>query len=219
MNTTLLTCAILAATAFLPLVCHSPSNQEAAGCESCAGCADCEGEDWQTLWDGESMAGWSMCGPGEFQIEDGALKATGGMGMLWYSDASFRDFTLRLQWKVEHETDNSGVFVRFPDPGDDPWIAVNQGYELQICDEAPEKHNTGSIYSFQGSTSMPTRAIGEWNDYEISVIDQHYTIKVNGQLVNEFDGERSREGYFGMQNHDDGSPVRFRNIRIQRRES
>ncbi len=155
-----------------------------------------------------------MAGPGRFVVEDGALKATGGMGLLWYARRPFRDFTLHLQWKVEDPANNSGVFVRFPDPGDDPWIAVNQGYEIQICDTAPDEHQTASIYSFQGPTAVPTRPVGEWNDYDITVIGQHYTVRVNGQLVNEFDGERSREGYVGIQNHDDGSPVRFRDIRV-----
>ncbi|RMH03666.1 MAG: DUF1080 domain-containing protein [Planctomycetota bacterium] len=171
---------------------------------------------WVPLWDGATLDGWSMAGPGAFLIEDGALRATGGMGLLWYSAESFRDFVLKLEWMVEEAEDNSGVFVRFPDPGDDPWVAVNQGYEIQICDAAEDKHNTGSIYSFQGPTSIPTRPPGEWNEYTITVVGQHYTVQINGETVNEFDGERSREGYIGLQNHDDGSPVRFRNIRVRR---
>ena len=173
---------------------------------------------WKPLWDGETLDGWRMAGPGEFVIEDGALKATGGMGLLWYAEESFGDFSLKLEWMVEDAADNSGVFVRFPDPGDDPWIAVNQGYEIQVCDGADSKHNTGSIYSFQGPTHVPTRPAGQWNEYEISVVGQRYSIRVNDELVNEYDGERTLEGYVGLQNHDDGSPVKFRNIRVRRLE-
>jgi hypothetical protein len=155
-----------------------------------------------------------MCGPGEFVI-DGGLKATGGMGMVWYADKSFKDFELTLEWQVEDAANNSGVFVRFPNPGDDPWVAVHQGYEIQVCDTAPEKHNTGSVYSFQAGTHIPTKPVGEWNEYIIRVVGQHYTIYINSEKVNEFDGDRSTEGYIGMQNHDDASPVRYRNIKVR----
>ncbi|MFK5956654.1 MAG: DUF1080 domain-containing protein, partial [Planctomycetota bacterium] len=103
------------------------------------------------LWVGGNPldSGWRMCGPGEFVVEGGVLKTTGGMGMLWYAAEDFEDFDLELEWMVTDASFNSGVFVRFPDPGQEPYVAVNQGYEIQICDTASTKHNTGSVYSFQ----------------------------------------------------------------------
>ncbi|HPF13411.1 MAG: DUF1080 domain-containing protein [Planctomycetes bacterium] len=170
----------------------------------------------QTLWNGGDplKEGWSMAGPGSFIVEGNELRTTGGMGLLWYTREEFGDFRLDLQWKVQDPANNSGVFVRFPDPGVDPWVAVNGGYELQICDEDGEKTKTGSVYSFQGPTAVPTRPTGEWNDYSIEVVGQQYTVTINGQVVNRFQGERALRGYIGLQNHDDGSPVRFRNIRV-----
>lgn len=168
------------------------------------------------LWTGGPLEGWKMAGPGAFVIEDGALKATGGMGMLWYAAESYQDFRLELDWRVDEPDDNSGVFVRFPDPGDDPWVAVNGGYEIQICDATDPKHRTGSIYSFCASSHVPTKPVGEWNHYEIEVVGQNYTVRVNGETVNRFLGFRGERGYVGLQNHDDGSPVRFRNIRVTR---
>ena len=169
-----------------------------------------------SLWQaGDPLTqGWRMAGPGKFVLEDGALKATGGMGLLWYAGAEFEDFQLDLEWQATAATNNSGIFVRFPDPGNDPWVAVNGGYELQISDADPPKHNTGSVYSFQGSLDIPTKPIGEWNHYRIRVIGQHYHIEVNGQVVNDFIGDRTLRGYIGLQNHDDGSDVRFRNITV-----
>ena len=61
---------------------------------------------------------------------------------------------------------------------------------------------------------MPTKPVGEWTTYEIEVVGQRYKIFVNGQMVNEYEGSRSAEGFIGLQNHDDKSPVRFRNIRV-----
>jgi hypothetical protein len=42
----------------------------------------------------------------------------------------FRDFELKLDWKVTNKSDNSGVFVRFPAPDGDPEVAINEGYEI-----------------------------------------------------------------------------------------
>jgi hypothetical protein len=54
-----------------------------------------------------------------------------------------------LEWKVSNEDDNSGVFVRFPDPDDNPNNAVREGYEIQIDDRAGDPvHQTGAIYDF-----------------------------------------------------------------------
>lgn len=168
----------------------------------------------RTLWDGGPLDGWKMAGPGAFVVEDGALKATGGMGLLWYAAESFADFRLELEWSVSEAADNAGVFVRFPDPGGDPWVAVNDGYEIQICDAATPKHRTGAVYSFSPSSHVPTAPPGEWNRMEIEVVGQNYLVRVNGETVNRFLGFRGERGHVGLQNHDDGSPVRFRAIRV-----
>jgi len=155
-----------------------------------------------------------MAGPGAFVVDGDSLLTTGGMGLLWYSGQDFADFRIELDWKVEDLGNNAGVFLRFPDPAGDPWVAVNQGYEVQICDTVDNLHQTGSLYSFQGPTAVPTKAAGEWNHYRITVQGQRYIIELNGVRVNEFLGSRGERGYVGLQNHDDGSKVRFRKIRV-----
>ena len=196
--------ARLAGAVLISAACHQENKRPGVG------------RTLHVLWDGGDTRDWKQAGPGEFVVEDGALKATGGMGLYWYSARSFRDFVLSFEWSVEEADDNSGVFVRFPNPGDDPWVAVKEGYEIQICDTAAEKHNTGSVYSFQAPSSVPTKPAGEWNRMEIEVVGQNYTVRVNGEtVVSKYAGDRSREGYVGLQNHDDGSPVRYRNIRVR----
>ena len=168
------------------------------------------------LWTGEDsqLANWQMAGPGEFVHDGNTVYAQGGMGLYWYNAQAFKDFELELEWQVTDVSNNSGVFVRFPNPGDDPWVAVKEGYEIQICDTPAPKHDTGSVYSFQAATHLPTKPQGEWNTYLIRVVGQQYTISINGELVNSYTGDRSEHGHIGLQNHDDDSPVRYRNIRV-----
>ncbi len=170
-----------------------------------------------SLFDGATLDGWQQAGPGGFNVVGGALQSFGGMGLLWYTKKAFADFVLKVDWKVVHSADNSGVFVRFPDPKGDPWNAVNQGYEVQIDDfGAPDGNplfKTGGIYSFAGPREVASNAPGEWNYYEIHAVGQQYTVILNGVDVTDFAGSRSTEGYVGLQNH--SGTVTFRNIRIK----
>jgi hypothetical protein len=172
---------------------------------------------WIDLFNGKDMTGWRMAGKGNFTVEDGALVTHGGMGMLWYEGRKFGDFTLQIEWKVNDKCNNSGVFVRFPEKSDDPWYAVNNGYEIQIddCDKKGLMFQTGSMYSFHPATRVASKPAGEWNLFEITVVGQHYTVALNGEKVNEFDGTRGSDGYVGLQNHDLISRVSFRRVRVK----
>ena len=108
------------------------------------------------LFDGTTLAGWSQAGPGGFRLVDSVMQSYGGMGLLWYTRRTFGDFVLDLDWRVTGGTDNSGVFLRFPDPGDDPWVAVNRGYEVQIYDDpGGDPQKTGAIYGFKAPMPRP----------------------------------------------------------------
>lgn len=172
---------------------------------------------WIDLFNGKDMTGWRMAGKGNFTVEDGALQTHAGMGMLWYESRKFTNFTLRVEWKVNDHCNNSGIFVRFPEKSDDPWFAVNNGYEIQIddCDKKGLMFQTGSIYSFHPATKVASKPAGEWNVYEITVVGQHYSIVLNGEKVNEFDGKRGIDGYIGLQNHDPISRVSFRSVKVK----
>lgn len=172
---------------------------------------------WIDLFNGKDMTGWRMAGKGNFTVEDGALQTHSGMGMLWYESRKFANFTLRVEWKVNDHCNNSGIFVRFPEKSDDPWFAVNNGYEIQIddCDKKGLMFQTGSIYSFHPAMKVASKPAGEWNVYEITVVGQHYTIVLNGEKVNEFDGKRGMDGYVGLQNHDPISRVSFRSVKVK----
>ena len=165
------------------------------------------------LFDGSSLEGWRMAGPGSFELVDGVLESRGGMGLLWYAVRAFRDFVLDVHWQVTRREDNSGVFVRFPDPGDDPLTAVHGGYEIQIHDTAPEPiHQTGGVYSFEAPSMIASNPPGSWNHFAIACVGHEYAVTLNGAEVTRFTGSRASEGFVGLQNHDDASRVRFRRV-------
>ena len=164
-----------------------------------------------------------MAGPGKFVLVeyDKSLRSEGGMGLLWYAKKKYKDFVLKVDWKVSHRNDNSGIFIRFSNPDNDPLIAVNTGYEIQIDDMAmPDGnplHKTGAIYNFAApSNTAASKPVDQWNTFEIEATGQKYSVILNDEkVIPEFKGNRFTEGYIGIQNHDADSYVSFKNIRIK----
>ena len=196
---------------------------------------------------------------GRFELmRDGSdgITPIGGLGMLWYPVEQFGDFRMKFQFR-EGRTDgshsNGGAFTRFPDPrtpveqrpdacaktgnaaNDPAWVAIYCGHEIQLYDGPDgEPQKTGSIYNFDarglGDIGEP-KDIGEWNDYEIEVVGQHYKITRNGEVINEFDntpGQQSSRGgdpptdlrqfatgYIGLQNHGGADRMQYRDIRVE----
>ncbi|MGA5179328.1 lectin [Streptomyces pseudogriseolus] len=184
--------------------------------------ADCRPETGYTpLFDGTGTSGWKQAGPGGFTLNDGTLTSQGGMGLFRYDREITGDYSLKLDWKL-HGDDNSGVFLGFP-ASDDPWSAVDNGYEIQIDATDTADRTTGSVYGFQSADLAARDAAlnppGEWNTYELRVTGERLEIFLNGRRINDFtntDPARSlRQGYIGLQNHGDGDEVSFRNIRLR----
>ena len=163
--------------------------------------------------------GWKQSGSGSFAFENGVATAKGGMGLWWYTNQTFTNFVLRCEFVQEQDAGDSGIFVRFPDPANDPWVAVKRGHEIEIGDPNDKKATwrTGAIYPFHAPSKANTKAAGQWNDCEIVCVDHSYSVRINDELVNTWtdDKQRSASGYIGLQNYDDGKTVRFRKLRVK----
>jgi glucose/arabinose dehydrogenase/PKD repeat protein len=190
-------------------------------CQEPTGTAD---EGYRLLFDGTqaSLDKWKMAGPGGFTLQpDCTIMTYGGLGLLYYPEA-FDAYSLQLDWKMAGD-DNSGVFVGFPDPGNDPWSAVDNGHEIQIDATDDPSHTTGSIYGFKSADEAARDAVlnppGEWNHYEIVVEGDHIQVILNGVKINDYvDTDPNRmnsPSFIGLQNHGNGDDVFFRNIQIK----
>ncbi|WP_205471072.1 family 16 glycoside hydrolase [Nocardioides sp. SYSU D00038] len=180
---------------------------------------------YRTLFDGtaESLESWNMAGPGFFTREaDCTLMTHGGLGLLWHEEPLAGDYSLQLDWKLVADH-NGGVFVGFPDPGNDPWVAVDKGYEIQIDRTDDPDSTTGAIYNFQSADLVARDAAlkpeGQWNHYEIRVEGDRIRIYLNDTLVNDFtseDPERLKwPSYIGLQNHGNGENVYYRDVQVK----
>lgn len=89
---------------------------------------------------------------------------------------------------------------------------------------APTSTAPGAIYDQPQQTLTPRAAkpVGEWNDYEITVVGQTYAVLLNGEQVATFTNTDTTRGlasvagapaFIGLQTHTDR--VAFRNIAIK----
>ncbi|WP_328682086.1 DUF1080 domain-containing protein [Streptomyces sp. NBC_00322] len=206
---------------------------------------------YRDLFDGTqaSFGKWQHVGGGSFGLNpDGSMTSgttRGGLGMLWFPQRQYGDFSLKLQWRDDAPgtgNANSGVFVRFPYVHDNPeeprpeWVAIKYGHEVQVLDRPDgDMYKTGSVYGFDrvGLGGAGVTPKGTWNDYEIRVVGQHYSVYRNGVLINEFDnaggqefvppraddpgtdGRRYASGYIGLQVHGTTDVISYRNIRVK----
>ncbi len=189
------------------------------------------GAEWRQLFDGRDLSGWTHVGPGEFTIENGTLRTHGGMGLLWYGPQKFGNTTIRVVFKTTGPHDNSGVYIRLPEKPPDPWYGVHNGYEVQIDAAGDDWHSTGALYSLSKVSKHAQKPAGEWNTMDIVLNGQETAVYLNGEKINDFRGNqpvpqrkqwyepvrgpRPDAGYIGIQNHDGGSTVYFKEIAVK----
>ena len=170
-----------------------------------------------------TKGGWNQYGPGYFELDPstGVLTSHGGMGLFWYGVKEFDDFVLELDFMCSDAETNSGVFVRVPGvPTSDDYIY--QSFEIQIYDAGEGIHLTGAAYDAEAPTHLASNPPGEWNHFKITFVGEHLEVELNGEKVVDWDAEGRGKvedfapvGYIGLQNHDDLSPVYFRNIYLK----
>ena len=131
--------------------------------------------------------------------------------------------TLKVEWMIPGDA-NSGVFVGFPAVGNDPFVAVERGYEIQIDPTDVPASTTGAIYSFQAADAakrdQALRPPGRWNTYELTVDAPRLVVRLNGVVVNRFVSTSSERqtlgrGFVGLQNHSDADRVSFRSVQVK----
>ncbi|MGD0694271.1 MAG: DUF1080 domain-containing protein [Terriglobia bacterium] len=199
--------------------------------------AGAQSGEWKELFNGKDLTGWKHVGPGKDTVEDGLIKTSGGMGLLYWTGGKIGDSVIRVVYKMRDKNDNSGVFIRIPIEPREAWMPVHYGYEVQI-DDNPEAggeddaHATGCLYSINKALARPGKGSGQWNTMEITIDGPHTVVTLNGEKVTDyregdpvppkkFDfeperGPRPNEGYIGLQNHSDNDIVFFKSVTVKK---
>jgi len=135
------------------------------------------------LFNGKNLDGWrltdekAVCG---WRAEGGVLvnepKQEEGKPHIHYgnlrTEGEFEDFNLTCEVRVP-ENGNSGIYLRGI-------------YEVQVLDsfgKPLDSHNMCGIYSRLTPAVSAEKPAGEWQTVDITLVDRHVTVKLNGQVV------------------------------------
>lgn len=136
-----------------------------------------------TLLNGKDMTGWRLRRPGKlngWSIEDGMLvndtpktdfSPIGDYGNL-RTEAVFGDFKLHIEFLIESNR-NSGIYLRGM-------------YEAQVVDrDSPMQglQGVGSIFNRVEASENAGYEGGKWQTYDITLVDRHVTVVLNGVKV------------------------------------
>ena len=159
---------------------------------------------FRSLFDGESLKGWTLLNPkgGGFGVtnlvEKGVLVpaiycAKGGGGCL-LSEEEYDDFILRFRFKLTYGA-NNGLAIRSPMQAK---RLAYEGMELQILDNVnaeeryqkelrPEQFH-GALYDVVAPIGKGSlKPLGQWNEQEVRVIGRQVMVKLNGIKILDVD--------------------------------
>ncbi|MGC9344458.1 MAG: 3-keto-disaccharide hydrolase [Bacteroidales bacterium] len=182
------------------------------------------------LFNGNDLDDWtivlkdSLADPDStFYVKQGHIYTTGEPFGYIRTNESFSDYRLLVEWRWVDEPGNSGVFLHIQD--DKIWPVclecqlMNQKAGDFVCfpgfdfKEHVNKEEW-AVAKFEESSEKPS---GEWNLYDIRVVQDSVTIYVNDVLQNIATETNYSEGYIALQS--EGAPLEFRNVYLLRRRS
>jgi len=135
------------------------------------------------LFNGKDLSGWKLIDSEKangFKVVDGTLMnepvqpedgehiSYGNIRTL----QEFNDFNLKLEVNVP-EGNNSGVYLRGL-------------YEIQVVDsygKELDSHNMGALYSRITPSIAAEKPAGEWQSFDITLVDRHLTVIFNGKKI------------------------------------
>jgi hypothetical protein len=156
------------------------------------------------------------------RIADGILEQVGKPGAAFDRDAKGKPSDESME-KMKASAERE----------DGPWFAVHRGYEVQIAGGGDALHRTGAIYSLAPSSAAPKK-FGEWQTMIITLEGTRILVDLDGQRISTLDTaspnlpprkqwhepkrepKRPQAGYIGLQNHDPGDVVWFKEVSVKK---
>lgn len=175
--------------------------------------ADADPGDFEAIFNGQDLTGWTQRGGGSWTAEDGTLVGRDGPGHL-FTDATWGDFEFRAFVKVS-EHGNSGMYLRTVPRPEDPntWPL---GYEAQVDNHDP-RNFTGCIYDRARPVGHdgPLTRDEAWFDYRVRAVGNHIQTWINGVAMVDTTLDNFAEGHMALQTHNPGNVIMYRDIQVR----
>ena len=185
------------------------------------------------LFNGKDLSGWTAVvdqtgGPADpletFSVKDGSIVISGQPFGYLYSDGSYSDYDLDVEWSWIGAGTNSGIFMNLEDL-DTPFprcvecnLQAGKAGKIVLINGAradevvlDETEPIPQFSSIEPKEASSEKAEGEWNAAHIEVRGGYIKIWINGVFQNECHGFAD-SGRVALQS--EGGPLRIRKVTL-----
>lgn len=185
------------------------------------------------LFDGRTLAGWKGA-LDNYEVIDGAIRCKKGKGGTIFTEKTYADFALRLEFRLP-KGGNNGLALRYPGKGNPAYEGftecqvLDDNYEAATGQKIDPRQAHGSVYGLVAAARGYQRPIGQWNYQEVTLVGKRLKVELNGTVILDADlakadlsksmgnakhpGLALASGHIGFAGHND--PVEFRAIRVR----
>ena len=177
-----------------------------------------DADGWVELFDGKTLNGWKASEkPENWTVEEGTITGRGERSHLFFVGADgakpeeFENLEFIADVKL-NKGGNSGMYFRTEfGPG---WP---KGYEAQVNNSSGDPVKTGSLYYLKKIFEQHVPDDTWWTQHVICN-GNHITIKVNDKTLVDFvdDNNTYKKGLLALQQHDPGSVVHYKNLKVKK---
>jgi len=188
--------ATLAAAGLLA-ACSTPKTEETMTEDTIT--ASAPAEEWTSLFDGQTLNGWSKYGGGEvgkgWKVENGELYLDAANKDSWkdgdggdiVTNEEYENFHFKTEWKISPKGNSGIIFLVHESP--EFGQTYHTGPEMQVLDNDghPDgkiiSHRSGDLYDLIVSSEETVKPVGEWNQAEIILNQGKLDLILNGVTV------------------------------------
>jgi hypothetical protein len=135
------------------------------------------------LFNGTDLKGWSLTNPKQLN----GWKALNGELVNESPKETFEPYSRYGNLRTVRKFGDGKLTIEFNVPkGGNSGIYVRGAYEAQVVDRDSRMqgiHGVGSIFDRIKPSKNAGKAGGEWQSYEITIVDRHATVVLNGETV------------------------------------
>lgn len=170
-----------------------------------------------SIFNGKTWENWKVPDGNEWSIKKGKITAKNNpekKGSILWTQETYKDFIVQLDFKLIDGNIDSGIFMR----GDDkknPQIQIGISGSLKR-DMTGSPYVPGSGYPVEASNVKKLLRLKGWNTIRARAIGNSYTVWLNGEEVMNYTMPNANlEGPVGIQLHPNREmEIQFRKIRL-----
>ncbi|PXX31448.1 DUF1080 domain-containing protein [Arenibacter sp. ARW7G5Y1] len=156
-----------------------------------------------TLFDGKALESWKIPDGGEWTVKKGKIIAKnnpGKKGSILWTNESYNDFVVQLDFKMIKGNIDSGIFMRGEDKNN-PQIQIGVSGSLKR-DMTGSPYVPGAGYPVEAKNINRLLRLKGWNTIRARAVNNKYTVWLNGEEVMNYTLDNANlQGPIGIQLH------------------